>query len=197
MQERLSLAQRAAFVGASEDRRDEIEYESSLWMVACPCGWEQSVWDLGGVRYRAKGTKTQLRRCDSCGKRELHQVYYSGDSTQRGIVRDVVAAPGFTSASETEPAGEPGSAMPIVASAGMSFGAIFALAAVAKIVIEKIYSGPTPSWFLVFLIAGALAGSRTGRAKPRSSFSFGCLIVMLLMFLFATIAYVAKIRELT
>ncbi len=195
------MAQRAAFAGASEERRAEIEYQSSMWMVACPCGWEQSVWDLGGVRYRAKGAKIQLRRCGACGRRELHQVYYAGEGAPRHVVSE--SAPRPTSAaepnsgSESSPVAEPSPVAPIAARAGMSFGMIFAIAAVAKITIERIYSGPTPSWFLVFLIAGAIAGSQAGAARRQSSFNAGCLIVMLLMFLFATIAYVAKIRELT
>lgn len=195
MKEGLSLTQRAALAGASEERRADIEYESSQWMVACPCGWEQSVWDLGGVRYGAKGEKTQLRRCEACGKRERHQVYYAGDTSPKRIAPEAGAAPTVSSVADS--AAERGPSIPIAASTGMSFGMVFAIAAVAKIVIEKVYSGPTPSWFLVFLIAGAIAGSQAGRPRRQSSFNFGCLIVMLLMFLFATIAYVAKIRELT
>ena len=35
-------------------RAEEIERESREWLVSCPrCGYERSVWEMGGVRYRA------------------------------------------------------------------------------------------------------------------------------------------------
>jgi hypothetical protein len=53
-----------------------MEAESREWMVHCrTCGAEQSVWDLGGVRWKAKGTKWTFRRCPECGKRGWHKVY--------------------------------------------------------------------------------------------------------------------------
>jgi hypothetical protein len=56
----------------------DMEKESRKWMVQCPlCEFEQSIWDLGGIRYKAysKG-KRILRRCRQCGKIKWHRVYY-------------------------------------------------------------------------------------------------------------------------
>lgn len=76
-EDRLSLTQRLAFAFSSEARRAEMMEQSLLWMVACPCGAEFSVWDLGGVRYRARGTKRVLRRCLECGRLRWHKVYFA------------------------------------------------------------------------------------------------------------------------
>jgi hypothetical protein len=91
MNERLTVTQRMALSGASEEKRARIEEESSLWMVQCGhCGFEASVWDLGGVRYRARGTKTTRRRCPECGKRGVHKTYWAGTGDRR---TDTVDAP--------------------------------------------------------------------------------------------------------
>lgn len=34
---------------------DDMEAESRRWMVRCSCGFERSLWDLGGIRWKAKG----------------------------------------------------------------------------------------------------------------------------------------------
>src|SRR5438270_13542688 len=53
-----------------------MEAESRSWMVRCTyCGYEQSVWETGGVRYKASGTSRQLRRCPNCGRLSWHVVY--------------------------------------------------------------------------------------------------------------------------
>jgi hypothetical protein len=66
----------------------DVEAESRSWMVQCPCGFEISIWELGGVRYGAvsKGKKL-LRRCRQCGKIRWHRVYKKQtDSPQTGGV---------------------------------------------------------------------------------------------------------------
>jgi predicted RNA-binding Zn-ribbon protein involved in translation (DUF1610 family) len=46
-----------------------METESRSWMLGCPsCGYEISVWDAGGVRWKAKGRPWALMRCPQCGK---------------------------------------------------------------------------------------------------------------------------------
>src|SRR4051794_39878345 len=53
-----------------------MEAESRTWMVRCPyCGYERSVWEMGGVRYKAAGRSRQLRRCPQCGRQSWHIVY--------------------------------------------------------------------------------------------------------------------------
>ena len=53
-----------------------IEAESRTWFLQCPeCGHEISVWDAGGVRYRARGNPRRLMRCGGCGTSSWHKVY--------------------------------------------------------------------------------------------------------------------------
>jgi hypothetical protein len=53
-----------------------MEASSRAWMVRCrACGFEQSIWDLGGVRWKAAGTSHTWRRCPACGARGWHTVY--------------------------------------------------------------------------------------------------------------------------
>ena len=44
-----------------------IEAESRAWVMRCPCGHETSVWEAGGIRYRAAGNPVRLARCPHCG----------------------------------------------------------------------------------------------------------------------------------
>ncbi len=53
-----------------------IEAESRRWFMHCPrCGYEISVWDYGGMRYRALGTVYRFGRCRNCGKSGMLRVY--------------------------------------------------------------------------------------------------------------------------
>ena len=54
----------------------DAETESRKWVATCPrCQQESSVWDMGGVRYKAYGMKTTLVRCPKCGKRSFMQIH--------------------------------------------------------------------------------------------------------------------------
>jgi len=53
-----------------------MEAESRQWRVRCQsCGFEQSVWDMGGIRWKASGTKWTWGRCSNCGKRTWYKIY--------------------------------------------------------------------------------------------------------------------------
>lgn len=50
-----------------------MEAESRSWILRCPdCGHERSIWDMGGIRYKAAGKPRKLMRCPSCGKATWH-----------------------------------------------------------------------------------------------------------------------------
>lgn len=51
-----------------------IEAESREWVLQCPCGHEVSVWEAGGIRYKARGNPRKLRTCPQCGQRTWHRV---------------------------------------------------------------------------------------------------------------------------
>lgn len=61
---------------ASPSTAASMEAESRSWMVRCPyCGHERSVWEMGGVRYKAAGKSRQLRRCPQCKRLAWHIIY--------------------------------------------------------------------------------------------------------------------------
>ncbi|HEY8600893.1 MAG TPA: phage terminase large subunit family protein [Thermomicrobiales bacterium] len=65
-----------------------MEAESREWLVRCPaCGHEQSIWDLGGVRYKARGTKKTFLRCPNCRSFGWHTVYRANTGVQLAPLR--------------------------------------------------------------------------------------------------------------
>ena len=51
-----------------------MEADSRSWMVRCPCGLARSVWELGGIRWKASGKQHWFVKCPKCGKRSWHKV---------------------------------------------------------------------------------------------------------------------------
>ena len=51
-----------------------MEADSRSWMVRCRCGFARSVWELGGIRWKAAGEPRWYRRCPQCGERSWHKV---------------------------------------------------------------------------------------------------------------------------
>ncbi|HMO58997.1 MAG TPA: hypothetical protein PKA05_20510, partial [Roseiflexaceae bacterium] len=49
--------------------------ESLSWMVRCSCGFERSVWELGGIRWKASGQPRRRMRCIHCGEWTWHRIY--------------------------------------------------------------------------------------------------------------------------
>lgn len=61
--------------------RPAAEEESRNWKAVCGnCGHETSVWDLGGIRYKAsRGQITStFGRCSQCGKLGFQRVHWRG-----------------------------------------------------------------------------------------------------------------------
>jgi hypothetical protein len=52
-----------------------IEQESRDWAMRCPCGYETSVWEMGGIRYKAAGNPVRSGRCAKCGNVFMGQLY--------------------------------------------------------------------------------------------------------------------------
>jgi DNA-directed RNA polymerase subunit RPC12/RpoP len=51
-----------------------MEADSRSWMVRCPCGFARSVWEMGGIRWKAAGEPRVYRKCPECGQRSWHKV---------------------------------------------------------------------------------------------------------------------------
>jgi hypothetical protein len=53
-----------------------MEADSRMWMMQCPnCGWERSLWELGGIRYKAVGNPRSLQRCPNCRQIRWMKIY--------------------------------------------------------------------------------------------------------------------------
>ena len=53
---------------------EDMRMESQTWKMRCTCGFERSVWENGGIRWKAKGNPRRLRACPQCGQRTWHTV---------------------------------------------------------------------------------------------------------------------------
>jgi hypothetical protein len=58
-----------------------MEAASRTWIVRCPsCGYERSVWEMGGIRWKAAGDQKITARCLACDTRGSHTIYRRRDS---------------------------------------------------------------------------------------------------------------------
>lgn len=72
----LSGMQRLIKYFVSEPTFAAMERESRAWKVQCTnCGHERSIWEMGGIRYKAYGEKRLYRHCTNCGQRNWLKVY--------------------------------------------------------------------------------------------------------------------------
>lgn len=78
-----------------------MEQESRGWYMRCPCGAETSVWDMGGVRWKAAGNPVRNGRCASCGRNFMGQLYQRPGV--RGPGSGVVARPDMREVTAAEP----------------------------------------------------------------------------------------------
>jgi hypothetical protein len=54
---------------------EDMRNESLGWMLRCTCGFERSIWETGGIRWKAKGRPKRLVACPHCGQQTWHIVY--------------------------------------------------------------------------------------------------------------------------
>lgn len=54
---------------------EQMEAESRSWMAQCVrCNREQSIWELGGIRWKASGEPVRWLHCPACGTTR-HRIY--------------------------------------------------------------------------------------------------------------------------
>lgn len=67
MENPLSFRQRFFKAIFPENAFADMKKESSSWMLQCSnCKQERSVWDMGGIRWKAAGNPKVLRACSNC-----------------------------------------------------------------------------------------------------------------------------------
>ena len=82
----MSRTQRFFTRFAGAETAAAMEAHSRAWLVECPnCGHERSIWELGGIRYKAAGNPRTRLRCPKCGQAGWHKVHKAADfPTTRG-----------------------------------------------------------------------------------------------------------------
>jgi hypothetical protein len=63
---------------------EDMRAESLRWMIRCECGFERSVWEVGGVRWKAKGNPRYLASCPQCGQKSWHTVFKKSGNQNDG-----------------------------------------------------------------------------------------------------------------
>ena len=53
---------------------ESMETESRTWVTRCPCGFERSLWEAGGIRWKAAGKDHWYISCPYCGKSHWHTI---------------------------------------------------------------------------------------------------------------------------
>ena len=69
-----STAQKIITAIVPESWAQRMEGESKTWVFTCSCGHKMSIWDLGGIRWKASGNPKKLIKCTTCKKSSFMTV---------------------------------------------------------------------------------------------------------------------------
>jgi len=72
---KLSTVQKVAKFFSSRSLFERMMEDSKRYRFTCSCGKESSIWDIGGIRYKASGTPRTGVRCPHCGKFAMQKIY--------------------------------------------------------------------------------------------------------------------------
>ena len=71
----LSRAQKFSKRFASEEKFEAMKQESLLWGFTCKnCSTWSSIWEIGGIRYKAKGNPRMRIKCPECGVKAMQKI---------------------------------------------------------------------------------------------------------------------------
>ena len=62
----MSFAQNIARHVLGNRLYQSMRSESESWVMQCPCGAKTSVWEMGGIRWKASGQPRRMGRCGEC-----------------------------------------------------------------------------------------------------------------------------------
>lgn len=66
---KLSKTQKIAKFFSSKEKFAAMEEESKKWEFVCSsCTAKSNIWEIGGIRYKAKGEPRISVKCPKCGK---------------------------------------------------------------------------------------------------------------------------------
>jgi predicted RNA-binding Zn-ribbon protein involved in translation (DUF1610 family) len=80
MNERMSVMQWLILSWMPKQWAESARADSMKWRYRCPkCGHTRSVWEIGGIRWKARGNSRTFFRCPQCGRRSWHTFSYVDD----------------------------------------------------------------------------------------------------------------------
>ena len=72
----MTFVQKITMALLPKEWAEKVKLESQGWMLQCPsCQREISVWEAGGVRYKATNKVKRLGWCSRCGKNMWLRLY--------------------------------------------------------------------------------------------------------------------------
>jgi hypothetical protein len=71
----LSRVQKFVRFFSSASKFEKIKAESMQWRFKCTCSKETSIWEIGGIRYKASGDTRVGLRCPACGVLAMQRLY--------------------------------------------------------------------------------------------------------------------------
>ena len=54
---------------------EKMMEDSKRYRFTCKCGKESSIWEIGGIRYKAAGKPATGIKCPQCGKFAMQKIY--------------------------------------------------------------------------------------------------------------------------
>ncbi|MEO6540956.1 MAG: hypothetical protein ABIN74_08210 [Ferruginibacter sp.] len=75
---KLSIAQKIIRFFTSRSLFEKMMEDSMRYRFTCSCGKESSIWDIGGIRYKAAGKPSTGIKCPHCGKFAMQKIYKVG-----------------------------------------------------------------------------------------------------------------------
>lgn len=72
---KLSIAQKIVKFFSSASLFEKMKEDSKRYRFTCSCGMESSIWDIGGIRYKAVGKPTTGVKCPLCRKFAMRKIY--------------------------------------------------------------------------------------------------------------------------
>jgi hypothetical protein len=72
---KLSTAQKLVKFFSSKKKFEKIKQASLQWGFTCStCNERSSIWEIGGIRYKAKGTPRTRIRCPKCDTIAMQRI---------------------------------------------------------------------------------------------------------------------------
>jgi len=59
--------------------RDATIADSLRWRFDCDCGHTFSIWEIGGIKYKATGESLNRVKCPACGVIKMRKLRYHQD----------------------------------------------------------------------------------------------------------------------